>query len=101
PICLRLLRCVPTRRSSDLFTGSDQGPGERDGAAGSVAAFGGGGLHPADGHRSGGAEGSADRGAVAGAEDPREDEEDRGGGVGARSEEHTSELQSRENLVCG
>src|SRR5690606_41890017 len=43
-----------------------------------------------------------DDGARIGLDEPGDDVEDRclARAVGARSEEHTSELQSRENLVC-
>src|SRR5207302_7874062 len=69
----RILHSFPTRRSSDLF-----------GLGGGVGLFGGGFAGELRLELGGGGGGS-------------------GGGGGifrGRSEEHTSELQSRENLVC-
>src|SRR5690606_40825765 len=81
----------PTRRSSDL-----RGPGRGRGGAGHWRTRGRGSRHriAGDGGPAGGpdrerGDGDANRG--------------RGGGgtpCARRSEEHTSELQSRENLVC-
>src|SRR5690606_41185763 len=79
----RHLHSFPTRRSSDLAEGDRAADGAGAGEPGAVqrpADRGGEGTGPA-GRRPAqpGADGAADRG---------------------RSEEHTSELQSRENLVC-
>src|SRR5690606_41580601 len=98
-VSLCLLRCsadrrdlhsFPTRRSSDLPAGGDL-RADRAARAGPVAAaavgVGGGGAGPAD---------RADGG-------QRRDPGPLGPAPGRpaqRSEEHTSELQSRENLVC-
>src|SRR5436309_11325262 len=71
-----MLPSFPTRRSSDLVGRRGPGPGHRQGVAASGRARGGAdaqGRAPARRHRA---------------------------GVEARSEEHTSELQSRENIVC-
>src|SRR5690606_41697169 len=81
----------PTRRSSDLATAVGAGAW----SAGGAAAPGAGGRLRGAGAVVGGAapggRGRAGRPGVAG---------DARGRDGGRSEEHTSELQSRENLVC-
>src|SRR5205085_7080564 len=84
---LRLLHSFPTRRSSDLARAARALP---DRAAGHLGR---------DDRRQVGAaavRARRDRPALAPARPPG----DRGGALRARSEEHTSELQSQSNLVC-
>src|SRR5690606_39459488 len=91
----------PAGRSSDLWVLLRVGRGADDGGPGSrveVQALRGGGvgLRSAAGQPVAQSEGA---GACEG-EGAGERREDARLGAGARSEEHTSELQSRENLVC-
>src|SRR5690606_41617766 len=85
------LHSSPTRRSSDLAVGAGLAPGVGDLDAR---------------HRTGGLDGAGDRGEGFGlgvVPQPgagRGDAPLGGDGGGLRSEEHTSELQSREKLVC-
>src|SRR5690606_42065012 len=96
----RELHSFPTRRSSDLLEGFGfvRGPGggvavDRGQDAGGLLA-----AHDADaavgpGEQEAGRIGPAAHAVVARAETAADQD-------GERSEEHTSELQSRENLVC-
>src|SRR5690606_41415478 len=81
------LHSLPTRRSSDLHAAEDRArgaeEGNRRGVEGAARQARQGAGRPRGGIR------PADR-CLAGRE----------GQAGRRSEEHTSELQSRENLVC-
>src|SRR5690606_41596478 len=86
-------RCLPTRRSSDLGSGGSVGSG---GSGGSVGSGGSGGSVGSGG--SGGSVGSGAGGSGSGGSGRIGS---RIGSSGLRWEEDTSELQSRENLVCG
>src|SRR5690606_41550589 len=79
------LHSFPTRRSSDLGAAPVPHPGRPRGARpGAAAGFRGHGVGGAGLHRPG-----AGKEVTAGAQR-----------FGTRSEEHTSELQSREKIVC-
>src|SRR5207244_11527911 len=90
----------PTRRSSDLG-GAARGVGAAGGAAGRMGgAAGGGAARGAGGGAARGAGGGAARGAAAGGAGAAMGPENRGMAGVRRSEEHTSELQSPDHLVC-
>src|SRR5690606_41233486 len=85
-IHLRDLHAFPTRRSSDLALGAA-------GTAAGAASMAGSAVMSGAQNISGGA--SAIKAAIQKAQGSAD-----GGSGMPRSEEHTSELQSRENLVC-
>src|SRR5207302_6005244 len=91
----------PPRRSSDLADGDRGGPGAA--GAGAQRGGGGGGEPGAAGAHAGVVPGAGEGRRVPGVPRPVRGQgvlvPHAGGGGGVRSEEHTSELQSRENLV--
>src|SRR5690606_40161332 len=97
---LRGLLSFPPRRSSDLASsgGSAGAPSSSGGSAGGGATGGSSGAPSSGG--SGGSGGSAGGGQAGAGFTEVGVCGQRGRSMVGRSEEHTSELQSRENLVC-
>src|SRR5690606_40596598 len=92
------LSLFPTRRSSDLWRPTTQGRRRRDWSTlGRAPVIRAGTLVPRPGPVGDWPEAGHFGSAAASAQVVVPDE---ASGHGARSEEHTSELQSRENLVC-